>query len=193
MGWPGAHLGPGWGGRLSPPTLVQCSPTWQPRAPRRQRAGFLLLGGPRPPQAQIPSSQVFGPSPPGSDHKKRPFLWRALTSDVRHPRAKPPAKRTSPEHFFRVRGSVAVGHQQHILPLHPPRVLGPPERLPGPLPSLRPESRHLKTLLAHAGGSWPTQSGPGRFPVRAKLSNRVARQCRCTHSNISVKLQKKKK
>lgn len=48
-------------------------------------------------------------------------------------------------------------------------------------------------LLAHAGGSWPTQSEPGRFPVRAKLSNRAARQCHCTHSNISVKLQKKKK
>lgn len=46
-------------------------------------------------------------------------------------------------------------------------------------------------LLAQVGGSWPTQSEPGRSPVRAKLSNGAARQRRWTHSNISVKLQKK--
>lgn len=57
----GAHLGSA--GRPSSPTVAQCSPTWQPRAPRRQRGGFLLLGGPRPPQAEIPSSQEFRPSP----------------------------------------------------------------------------------------------------------------------------------
>lgn len=58
--------------------------------------------------------------PLGSDHKKCPFLWRALTSDVRYPRAKPPAKRTSPERFFRVRGSVAVATNSISISSIPP-------------------------------------------------------------------------
>ncbi|CAI9163906.1 unnamed protein product [Rangifer tarandus platyrhynchus] len=55
------------------------------------------------------------------------------------------------------------------------------ERLPGPLLSLRPESRNLKMLLAHAGGSWPTQSEPGRFPVQ-KCLGCAQRKCRGGHS-----------
>lgn len=66
---------------------------------------------------------------------------------------------------------------------------GPPKLLPWSLLYLWQKSSYLKELLAEVGCSRLTQSKWGKSLVRAKLLNRVARQCCCTRSNISVKMQ----
>ena len=102
------RVAPGLGGQAELPN--SCSVFPDLAAPSSSPAAGRLS----PPWGATPSPGTdslqprVSSKPLGSDHKKCPFLWRALTSDVRYPRAKPPTKRTSPERFFRVRGSVAA-------------------------------------------------------------------------------------
>lgn len=115
---------PGLRGRPSSPTVAQCSLTWQP-SPSQTGGGFCSLVGHALPGHIFSPAKCFVQAP-GPDHKKCPFLRRAhLRREVYH-RAKPPAKRTSPAHFFLVRGAVAGGHKQHTLP----PILGPSKTAP---------------------------------------------------------------
>lgn len=106
---------PGRWGRPSFPTVAHCSlsgETWQPHS--SQTGGFS------PSQWATPSPCTYSIRPrvsskPQALTTKSALCFGGLTSDMRHPRAKPPAKRTSPAHFFLVRGSMAGGHKQHIL------------------------------------------------------------------------------
>lgn len=163
---------PGRWGRPSSPTVAHCSlsgEAWQPHS--SQTGGFFSSSvGPRLP----PGTYSLRPrvsSKPQALTTKSALFFGGLTSDVRSRRAKPPAKRTPPAHFFLVRGSVAGGHKQHVLP-HPPK--------PGALPSgslgscfiCGRKSSCLKGLLASLRSSRLTQSKLGKSLVRrAKLLN----------------------
>lgn len=108
---------PGRWGRPSSPTVAHCSlsgEAWQPHSP--QTGGF-------PPRWATPSPGTYSLRPrvsskPQALTTKSALFFGGLTSDVRCQQAKPPAKRTSPAHFLLVRGSVAGGHKQRVLP-HP--------------------------------------------------------------------------
>lgn len=151
---------PGRWGRPSSPTVVHCSlsgEAWHPRS--LQTGGFFSssVGHAFP-------RHIFPPSKPQALTTRSALFFGGLTSDVRSQRAKPPAKRTSPAHFFLVRGSVAGGHKQHILP----SPWGPPEWLSCFLLYLWPKSSYLKELSASLGCSRLTQSKSGRPVLRAK-------------------------
>lgn len=106
---------PGRWGRPSSPTVAHCSPGSLLLADR----GFFSASGATP-SPDACSLRPRAPAKPQALTTKSALFFGGLTSDVRCQGAKPPAKRTSPAHFFLVRGSLAGGHKQHV-----------PTRLPG--------------------------------------------------------------